>query len=175
MDELGFSSSYLTANLGTMFLLIFITTAGLAMSFLLIPLAYFITKINNIKNWLDEKFKWNWTIRLLLEGLLEVSFCSVLTISYVNKDSFGGYFNLIFAYILFVSMVLLPIFIAVFYQYKFNRMREPEDTEFHDKYGAPYEGLCTDKRWSIFFPFMVCMRRISYMIVVLNFHSSAYT
>ena len=170
MDELGFSSSYLTANLGTMFLLIFVTTVGLVMSYLLLPLGYFIKKVNKMKNWLDEKFKWNWTIRLLLEGLLEISFCSVLTISYVNRDSFGGYFNLVFGYILFVSMIFLPIFMQVFYQWKFDRMKNPEDTEFHDKYGAPYEGLQADKRWTLFFPFMVCMRRISYMIVVLNFH-----
>ena len=53
-------------------------------------------------------------------------------------------------------------------------MSNPEDLEFDEKYGAPYEGLKSNKRWSLFLPFMLCIRRLSFMYVVLNLHSSAY-
>ena len=109
-----------------------------------------------------------------MEGLLEIAFVSVLTIQYVNRDSFGGYFNLVFAYVLFVCMLALPIFMQIFYQLKFDRMSDPDDTEFDEKYGAPYEGLHADKRWSLFFPFMICMRRITLMYVVLYLYYSQY-
>lgn len=53
-------------------------------------------------------------------------------------------------------------------------MSNPEDSEFDKKYGAPYEGLKQNKRWSLFLPFMLCVRRLSFMFVVLNLPSSAY-
>ena len=54
-------------------------------------------------------------------------------------------------------------------------MSDPDDEEFHKKYGAPYEGLKPDKRWSLFLPFMVAVRRISFMTVVLTLHQNAFS
>ena len=158
-----------------MFIIIFITFTGLTISTLLAPLVCCSIKIRAIRGWLDKKFKWNWTIRLLLEGTMEVSFCTVLTIAYVNRSSFGGYFNLIWAYMLFIAIMVLPIFIQFFFQTNFKRMSNPDDTIFDETYGAPYEGLKPDKRWSLFLPFMLCVRRLTFMIVVLKLHQSAYT
>ena len=158
-----------------MFVIIFVTVVGLALSTLLLPIACFINKAKSIQQWLDKKLKWNWTIRLLLEGLLEMSFCTVFTINYVNRTTFGGWFNLVFAYLLLVLVAALPIFMQVFYQLQFSRMSDPDDEEFHEKYGAPYEGLKPDKRWSLFLPFMVAVRRISFMAVVLTLHQNAFS
>ena len=153
-----------------MFIIIFITFTGLTISTLLAPLICCSIKIRSIRDWLDKKFKWNWTIRLLLEGTMEVSFCTVLTINYVNRESFGGYFNLVWAYMLLVAIMVLPIFIQFFFQSNFKRMSDPDDTVFDETYGAPYEGLKPDKRWSLFLPFMLCVRRLTFMYVVLQLY-----
>ena len=51
-------------------------------------------------------------------------------------------------------------------------MSDPEDEEFEETYGAPYEGLKVQNRSSLFYPFWLILRRIIFMLVVLNVHSS---
>ena len=67
-------------------MLIFVTTVGLVISTLLVPLAWVLKRANRIRDWLDEKLKWNWIIRLLMEGLADLAFGTVITIMYVNVD-----------------------------------------------------------------------------------------
>ena len=110
-------------------------------STLLIPAEWVLKRIRNTRKWIDKQLKWNWTIRLLMEGLMDISFASVITIRYANKDSFGGFFNLCYAYVLFFAGLALPVYTQVFYQWNFKRMADPDDEKFHKKYGAPYEGL----------------------------------
>ena len=76
-----------------------------------------------------------------MEGLMDISFATVITIRYASKDSFGGIFNLFYAYVLLSAGFALPIYTQAFYQWNFKRMADPRDEEFHKKYGAPYEGL----------------------------------
>ena len=148
------------------------TTVGLAISSLLIPLSWILKRLTKIRDWLDRKLKWNWTIRLLMESLMELSFGTIITISYAKGSTFGSYFNLGFAYALFIAMCSLPFFSQIFYQLQFKRMSDLEDKEFDNKYGAPYEGLKQDKRWSLFHPFMLCVRRISFMYLILNHYKN---
>ena len=103
---------------------------------------------------------------------MELSFGTVITISYAKGSTFGSYFNLGFAYVLFIAMCSLPFFSQIFYQLQFKRMSDLEDKEFDNKYGAPYEGLKQDKRWSLFHPFMLCVRRISFMYLILNHYKN---
>ena len=142
------------------------------MSSLLIPLSWILKRLTKIRDWLDRKLKWNWTIRLLMESLMELSFGTIITISYAKGSTFGSYFNLGFAYALFIAMCSLPFFSQIFYQLQFKRMSDLEDKEFDNKYGAPYEGLKQDKRWSLFHPFMLCVRRISFMYLILNHYKN---
>ena len=67
-------------------MLIFVTTVGLVISTLLVPLAWVLKRANRIRDWLDEKLKWNWIIRLLMEGLADLAFGTVITIMYVNVE-----------------------------------------------------------------------------------------
>ena len=65
---------------------------------------------------LDKKLKWNWTIRLLLEGILEITFSSIITIRYGQiSGSFGYTFNFVLGYILVAITVALLFFILCFY------------------------------------------------------------
>ena len=127
LDELSYGSSYTTTNLGTMGFMLFVTFAGFCVLIILTPVAK-IPGINKIKRKLDRKLKWNFTIRLLLEGLLEISFTTVITIRYVQLDRFGGYFNYILAWILLTLGLGLFAFIMCFYIYMFDRMSDPFDS-----------------------------------------------
>ena len=144
LEEIGFESSYITVSLDTPFLLIFITTVGLFISTLLGPLSWTLKSLSKIRDWIDRKLKWNWTIRLLMESLIDLSFGTFICIRYIEGSSFGAIFNLSFAYALFCVTCALPIFLQVFYQVNFKRMSNADDVEFDKKYGAAYEGLKKD-------------------------------
>ena len=121
---------------------------------------------------IDKWLKWNWTIRILMEGLMEIAFCTIITIMHVKPGTFGSNFNLAFAYGLGFAALLFPVFLLVFYCYRFERMADDDDEEFDEKYGAPYEGLKKTERWSLFYSIWLCFRRISFMIIVLNYFES---
>ena len=67
-------------------MLIFVTTVGLIISTLLVPIAWVVKRASRIRDWLDEKLKWNWIISLLMEGLADLAFGTVITIMYVDVD-----------------------------------------------------------------------------------------
>ena len=167
LDELSYGSSYSTTNLGTMGFFLFATFTGFVVIVILIPFKK-IRGVGKVKNKLDSKLKWNFTIRLFLEGMLEISFSAVITIRYVQLNCFGGYFNYVLAWILLSILFIMIIFIVCFYIHKFDRMSDPDDEEFHETFGAPYEGLKSFKKWSLFQSFWMCMRRIIFVYVVLH-------
>ena len=47
-------------------------------------------------------------------------------------------------------------FVVIFYNYNFHRLG---DEDFEEKWGAPYEGLKKESRWSLIFPFTYVIRR----------------
>ena len=166
LGSLGITSVLVTVNLGSMFLIIFYTVLGLLLSYLMLPFVKCFGFLKKQKDKLDTKFKWNWTIRVILEGAMDLSFACFLTYRFIRPGDFLSNFNLAFAYVLGVATIVFPGFLLIFYCRNFKRMRDPDDEEFHETYGAPYEGLKIDQRSSIFYPFWLIVRRILFMIVV---------
>ena len=151
---------------------IFTSIGGFIVILLLIPFSK-IRFTRKVKDKLEKTLKWNGMIRLILEGALEISFTTVITIRYVQLNSFGGYFNYIVAWILFCAVTGLALFIVFFYTYNFSRMSDKEDHEFHGKYEAAYEGLKTYKKLSLFQNFWMCTRRFIFVVVVLHAYEDA--
>ena len=168
MDLLGYGSSYLTTNLGSMFFLLILTAIGFLLILLLAPMKK-IASIRSVRRKLDQKLKWNFTIRLFLEGFMEITFSSYITLIYVQKGSFGGELNFWVGVFLFSVVILLPIFVIVFYLINFERMSDQSDTDFDDKFGSVYEGLRGDSKMSLFQPFWLCARRILLVALVFFF------
>ena len=83
LSAIGIGSTYLTLSLGTMFLLIFITCIGLLISYLLFPLSFIHRFLEKARLKINKWLKWNWTIRTLMEGLMEIAFCTIITILHV--------------------------------------------------------------------------------------------
>ena len=143
LEAIGIGSTYLTLSLGTMFLLIFITCVGLLFSYLIKPLSC-LRFVKRFSAKLDKWLKWNWTIRVFMEGLMEIAFCTIITIMHVSPETFGNNFNLAFAYGLGIATLIFPIFLLAFYCKNFERMASEDDEEFDEKFGAPHEGLRQD-------------------------------
>jgi len=55
-----------------------------------------------------------------------------------------------------VCLVLSIPFIIGFYTYNFDKLDDPV---FEKKWGAPYEGLKKDTKWSLLFPITFVVRR----------------
>lgn len=72
--------------------------------------------------------------------------------------------NFTIAVILTVLLAGLPFFISIFYCKNFIKL---EDEEFREKYGAPYEGLDTEKRRSIAYSVIFILRRMFFSATCL--------
>ena len=129
IDQLGYGSSYLTTNLGTMFLMIVLTFLGFCSLIVLWPLNK-IKRINKLRVKLDRNLKWNFTIRLFLEGLLETTFSAFITLKFASTTTFGGKLNYFMAICLLTITIALPIFIVLFYLKNHDRMCDPDDEKF---------------------------------------------
>ena len=104
---------------------------------------------------------WNFVIRLIMETALELSFCCFLNFPYLyrmlNPEGFFEILDYLMTLFVIVLIVIMPFWIAYFYNKHFKVLG---DEEFENKYGAPYEGLYTNKRWSIANSIIFILRRI---------------
>lgn len=113
---------------------------------------------------------WNFVIRLLIEGYLELIFSVYFNLKYSNCDFkfFGSWVNYFSAVIFAGILVIAPFFIAVFYYRNFHRF---EDEEFTEKYGSVYEGLKINSRTVILFSIYFLIRRGLFMAVSILLYS----
>ena len=110
---------------------------------------------------------WNFWIRLLIQGCLELTISSVIYLLARKTliDDLGGSYSMFFfcndffSYTSVGVFCLMPIFYLVFYCLKFNKMG---DKDFKASWGSTLTGLKTNKRSVIFFPIFFILRRIAF-------------
>ena len=146
---MGYDSPYLTTSLGTMGLMLTLMTISFILVIVLSPLSG-LQYVQKFRNKLKNKLQWNFTIRLFLEGLLETTFSSAITLTYVEKETFGDVLNFLLAIFLLLIVAALTIFVVVFYLNRFQRMSNKDDKQFKKTFGAAYEGLKINKKMSLF-------------------------
>ena len=126
---MGYDSPYLTTSLGTMGLMLTLMTISFILVLVLSPLSG-LQYVQKFRNKLKNKLQWNFTIRLFLEGLLETTFSSAITLTYVEKETFGDVLNFLLAIFLLLIVAALTIFVVVFYLKRFERMSNKDDKQF---------------------------------------------
>ena len=126
---MGYDSPYLTTSLGTMGLMLTLMTISFILVIVLSPLSG-LQYVQKFRNKLKNKLQWNFTIRLFLEGLLETTFSSAITLTYVEKETFGDVLNFLLAILLLLIVAALTIFVVVFYLKRFERMSNKDDKQF---------------------------------------------
>jgi hypothetical protein len=164
LDELGYGSAYTSNNLGSMYVISFFTAIGL-LTALVLDLFSRFTLASKLSAKIKEKLHWNFTIRLILEGALEIAFCVYINFKYGDYKShvFGSIFNMLSAGVFGLCLVILPFWIIYFYIFK--HFEDLEDEEFEKKYGAVYEGLRRDKKSVLFYPVYFVVRRVLFMVI----------
>ena len=78
---------------------------------------------------------------------------------------------MITAWLFSITLIVLPFFILYFYLKKHDIMNSEDEEvveEFIAKFGAPMEGLHLDKRWSVVYPVTFLIRRVLFVIIVLQ-------
>ena len=117
----------------------------------------------------SKSMQGNTFIRFLLEGCLDISICAYLQLftSHEGEERlmWGTAFDIInnlSCIILATAVAIFPVFILVFYCYKFEKW---ESEEFSEKYGAVFEGLRKDSRASLLYPIFFILRRFILVIV----------
>lgn len=79
LNELGYESAYTSTNLGSMYLIILICGAGLIIQWVASYYTYFPCGFKTSR-YLKAQLHWNFVIRLLLEGSLEIAFCAYINL-----------------------------------------------------------------------------------------------
>jgi hypothetical protein len=96
-----------------------------------------------------------------METALELSFCCFLNFPYLYKikDVSGIFEGLDYFMTILIGCMILcfPFWAAIFYNKNYDYMG---DEKFESKYGAVYEGLRTEERWSIANGIIFMVRRV---------------
>ena len=152
-------------NLGSFFVIALFSFFGYIITFILVAFKRipFLNKINRI---LKKKLYWNFAIRLVIEGVLELFFSVYFNLKYgvCNFNIYGSWVNYFFA-VFFAAIILLsPILVLVFYCKNFHKLKEEE---FESKFGSVYEGINVEKRSALVFTSYFLIRRAIFSITSL--------
>ena len=162
LSELGYSSAYLSNNLGSVYVFAFLTAIVLILSGLLELCARF-TIVNKLNNRIKKQLHWNFVIRLVMEAGMEIAFGVYINLTYgkFEKGYFGAVFNYLSCIVLGGALLALPIFIIVFYSRNFHRL---EEEGFEAKFGSVYEGLAKRSKAELFYPVFFIFKRVSFAL-----------
>ena len=130
LSEIGYESHYMTVPLGSMYLLLVIITVV----FVLISILTVVLKIPNVptclfkvQQKLKKRFLWDLPLRTFIEAALELSFCCMLNIPYLHKlflkdILFFEALDYAMSVVCIITVLTLPVFIAIFYNKNFGRL-----------------------------------------------------
>ena len=155
-------------NLGSVFIIILFTATALLLSVLLSCLN--VRVVQKFNTGLKGFLHWNFVIRLIIEGLMELLFATYFNLKYgvCDFNVFGSWVNYFFA-ILFISLICIaPFFVIIFYWYHFDRLL---DEDFETKYGSVYEGINAEKKSALFYmTYFIIRRAIFAFASILLYH-----
>jgi hypothetical protein len=166
-ELLGYSSAYMSNNLGSVFVIILVTSFLLSLSVILEAVR--VPSVMKFNEKLKVKLHWNFVIRLVIEGYLELVFSVYFNLNYAKCTfSFlGSWVNYFYAIIFAVLIGLAPLFVVGFYSLNFAKI---EDEEFINKFGSVYEGLKTNSRSVIVYTTIFLVRRALFALLTVLLH-----
>jgi hypothetical protein len=164
--QLGYSSKYMSNNLGSIFVIILVVNLLLLLIYMLDSCKCpFAQKVNNM---LKQKLLWNFVIRLVIESYLSLGFSVYfnLRFSHGRFSYLGSWVNYFYAVSFAAVLIGAPLFVICFYCYNFKRLK---DEHFESKFGAAYQGLETKHRHVIAYTTIFMIRRAFFCIISLVF------
>jgi len=181
MEALGFSSRMLSANLGSVFII-------MTLSFALLGVIGFLELLSRsgkfetfskpenrgfrLLNYLKKKYLWNYFIRLFFECCLELIIATWLALKYGhfwNPDfpvpvTFPTVVCFGLSLLWFIVVVGLPVFFIWFYLYNWKKVK---DEDFEETFGCVYEDMKTKSKLVLIYPVFFVLRRNVLLVTVI--------
>ena len=165
LESLGFDSTWILPNLGS---LIFFSVLFIATLFLLALLkcvAYF-RPVNRYVSAIESFTFWNWPIKFLKESYSVISICCLINVFYASWETADAILNSVIAYIFLLMLILYPGLSALFLH---SRKKDLKTKTFRKKFLAAYKGLIEKDGKYILFPLFFYYRRLlTPMIIILK-------
>jgi hypothetical protein len=96
---------------------------------------------------------------------MELSFCCILNLYYSSYDgTWAMKLNYFVSWFFAAALTLSPVLILGFYNWHFDKL---EDEDFEEKWGAPYESLNKQSRWSLVYPCTFVVRRLVFAYICI--------
>ena len=161
-----YENRYFCVNMGSVYILLLLALIGLCAVLFLRP---FKARLHRVVLKYSEKLSnmllWNFFIRLILESVLEISFC--ILIVFINFDavykiySFWQVLDLVIAAFCIIFLVALIIWLLVI-MYKYRGSSEKmAQSGFNKNYGSVIEGM-KPSSMPLVFPLLFLLRRFSF-------------
>ena len=170
LATIDIESVHLSANTGSLLVYMLVTTLIL----LLIPILsvmrpIFPKIILKAYNHVKESVMWNWTLRLMLESSLDLSFTVLVNLEYGDfiDQPFGAKANFAMSVFLFGFYLVFPFFLVFFYLHRF---KDFHNKEFVDTYGTTLEGLHNLDKSVILYPISFVLRRLIFGILAVKLY-----
>ena len=167
----GYESNYAFVNMGTNVIIITILLFFKGFLLCTIPVKHKDTRVGRFHRKCSGIMFWNFWLRMLIQGCLEILISAVLYVIMRSKlvAETGDYnmflfVNDIMSFALIGIFIFLPPWVLYFYYKNFDRV---EKEEFTQTYGSAIDSLRGDTRWIIFFPVYFLVRRTIFMIMTL--------
>lgn len=170
-QSMGFGSTLIIQNLGTLLYLLLIHMCLVPVVLILHYLGKKCRKLQGVSNKASRYLFFNGTIRFLMEGYLDICLFSLINMK--NLDWTPIIAITISNYIaIFLTLVVcgFPIFACFWYLYKMNSWDDPD---FQNRWGQMLEDIDTDKEdkslkgMAIIFPLSYFIRRLTFCIVIV--------
>lgn len=162
---LGYDSANMSDTLGSLYVIILLTVVALFLTVILLPFKR-IRCCKKVNGTLKKHLHWNFVIRLIIEGSMDLTFTTYFNLMYARFSVryYGSFINYIFAILFAILLIASPVFIIVFYGVNFKKLH---DQKFERKYGAVYEGLKLKSRSALVYNSYFVMRRCLFMCIAL--------
>lgn len=168
LEEFDYDSMFLTVNLGSVFVIIFLVTVGLFSILLGNFMNSFLPAcFKNINKKLEKHLIWNFCIRLILETAIETIISTILNLKFGRFSTqlpFGDFVNRMYAYFFAAIYLTSPVTIPAFYCYNYKYLSEES---FVAKWGSLYEGLRIDSRAPLAYAVIFLLKRIFFALIML--------
>jgi hypothetical protein len=160
--RVGKTSSLFMSNAGELFSTFFIMMLFWPVSCLLAK-----AKNNKVAGYFydaSSSYKWNFFIRFLFEGYLELTFAALFQLHNTTFSSYNLIANVILAGAFMVLSVVSPV-VCVYFVYKnHQRFQDPEEKQFRREFGSVFQEFKNNKGFlSCSFYFLFFLRRFLYV------------
>lgn len=164
LEMLGYESQNFIINSGLCFVVFMASLLGLAFIGICFMLEGRHVVFARLYRGLKNTLIWNFFIRLLLEGYIDLALASIIQIKNLNINGFGDAISFSTGFSVLHLVVLFPFVCLAFLKTNFKKL---DSMEVRKTYGSIYTGLRVDSVAALMYPLSYQLRRLMLCVIVL--------